>query len=424
MGNLCPKSNLKLRFSKNKMNYHTNKDCFRYSAERNDIPAIVLGCHKIGLGIIRALGERGIPVIGVYYNKLDMGYVSKYVRERFQITDPNIDEKLFIDELKEISNKYKNAVLFASDDTTLLAVSKNKKVLSDLFRVEAPAWETTNKFIDKQYTYALAHEIGVIAPKTFLPKNLEEAKQLVKQLDFPCLLKPTIGHIFFSTFKKKMLFINNLDELIDAYTKIGDFNIQMMLQEFIPGDDTHGVNYNSIFVNGKPVIEFTSEKVRLTPPRTGFPRVIISKFIDQVIDPGRKMLEALNYDGFSCMEFKKDNRNGNYVFMEINGRQNLSTPLAVKCGLNFPYITYRKLIDGSIPEIIGEYRKGTYWIDTGKDIVESVRSFKQEHFNILEYIRPYLSSNVQTIPDLKDLQPLLKRFSDGIRQIPKVLLNK
>lgn len=401
-----------------------NTDSFSFETERNDIPAIVLGCHKIGLGIIRALGQRGIPVIGVYYNELDMGYVSKYIIEKFKITDPNINEISFINELKGISKKYKGAVLFASDDTTLLAVSKNKNVLADLFRIEAPDWETTNKFIDKQYTYALAHEIGVLAPRTFLPINFEEASQLVKQLDFPCLLKPTVGHLFFNTFKKKMLFINNVDELADAYKKIGDFNVQMMLQEFIPGNDTHGVNYNSLFVNGKPLIEFTSEKVRLTPPRTGFPRVIISKLIENVIEPGRKMLAALNYDGFSCMEFKKDSRSGNYVFMEINGRQNLSTPLAVKCGLNFPYITYRKLIDGSLPKIISEYKKGVYWIDTGKDIVESIRSFKKEHFNPMDYLRPYLNPNVQTIPDLKDLRPLLKRFSDGIKQIPRVLLNK
>lgn len=406
------------------MGHNKNIDCFRFDKEKNDVPAIVLGCHKIGLGIIRALGERGVPVIGAYYNIMDMGYVSKYIKESIKITDPNLDEKLFVDELKKIAEKYKKAVLFASDDTTLLAVSKNKDVLNKLFRVEAPDYQTTNKFIDKQFTYALAHQIGVLAPKTFLPNNFEEAKEFAKQLDFPCLLKPTVGHLFFNTFKKKMLFINNIGELAEAYKKLGDFNMQMMLQEFIPGDDTHGVNYNSLFLNGKPFIEFTSEKIRLTPPRTGFPRVIISKYVEKVIEPGRKMLAALDYDGFSCMEFKKDSRSGNYVFMEINGRQNLSTPLAVKCGLNFPYITYRKLIDGSIPEILGEYKKGVYWIDPGKDILESIRSFKKEHFNPIEYIRPYLTENVQTIPDLRDLKPLLKRFTDGLVQIPKVLLNK
>ena len=406
------------------MRRQNNRDCFKFDKERNDVPAIVLGCHKIGLGIIRALGERGIPVIGAYYNDLDMGYVSKYVKEKFKITDPNINENVFLEELNKISNKYKGAVLFASDDTTLLSVSKNKKVLTNLFFIEAPEWETTNKFIDKQYTYSLAHKIGVLAPKTFLPNNLEEANQMVKQLEFPCLLKPTVGHLFYNTFKKKMLFIDSPDQLVEAYKMIGDFNIQMMLQEFIPGDDTHGVNYNSFFVNGSPIVEFTSEKVRLSPPRTGFPRVIISKYIDKIIEPGRKMLSALNYEGFSCMEFKKDSRFGHYVLMEINGRQNLSTPLAVKCGLNFPYITYRKLIDGSIPKIIGEFKKGIYWIDTGKDILESVRSLKKEHFNPIDYLRPYLNPNVQTIPDLKDLKPLLKRFTDGVMQIHKVLLNK
>ena len=405
----------------------TNKsdiNCFKFDSERNDVPAIVLGCHKIGLGIIRALGEKGVPVIGAYYDNMDMAHISKYVKESFRITDPDVDESVFISGLKEISNKYKDAVLFASNDATLLAVSANKKSLSSLFRIEASDWQITKKFLDKQYTYALADEIQVLAPKTFLPNNLNEAEQFLKELDFPCLLKPTIGHLFFNTFKKKMLFINSLDELAKAYKKLRKFNVQMMLQEFIPGNDDNGVNYNSFFVNGKPLVEFTSEKVRLSPPNTGFPRVIVSKFVEEVIEPGRKMLSALNYEGFSCMEFKKDSRSGKYVFMEINGRQNLSTPLAVKCGLNFPYITYRKLIDGSLPEITGEYKKGVYWIDPGKDIIESIRSFKKEHFNLVQYLKPYFSSNVKTIVDLKDLRPLFKRSSDGLIQTFKVLLSK
>lgn len=400
------------------------KEFYRYMKPKNDVPAIVLGCHKVGLGIIRALGIKGIPVIGAYYNEMDMGYVSKYVIEKFKISDPEKEEKYFVEDLLTISEKYKGAVLFASDDPTLLAVSRNKDLLNKYFIIEAPVYDLLKIIIVKSHTYKLADKIGVLAPKTFYPESFEEARSFARNLGFPNILKPFVGHLFFKQFKKKMIFIKNETDLELAFNKIKAYKIEMMLQEFIPGDDTHGVNYNSFFVDGKPILEFTAEKIRLSPPQIGFPRVIVSKWIEEVIEPGRKMLSALNYTGISCIEFKKHQVTGKYVLMEINGRQNLSAPLAVKCGYNFPYITYRKLTDGSLPEITGDYIKGIYWIDPGKDIVESIRSFKRERFKFADYFRPYLNHSILTIPDVRDLKPLMKRTTDAVTMIPKIILRK
>lgn len=406
------------------MGLSSKVESFRYSSEKNDIPAIVLGCHKIGLGTIRGLGIKGIPVIGVYYNSMDMGFVSKYVVDSIKIRNPIINEEAFIDELLNLSTKYKGSVIFASDDATLQAVSKNKARLKDHFIIEAADWDITSKLLSKELTYSLAHEIGVQAPKTYLPIDFKEAKEFSKDIGFPCILKPTVSHLFFNTFKKKMLFINNLNELEVVFKNISSYNQQMMFQEFIPGSDSQGVNYNSFIQDGNVIIDFTSEKVRLTPPGIGFPRVIVSKKINEVIEPGRKILNALGYRGFSCTEFKKDSRTNKYVLMEINGRQNFSSTLAVRCGINFPYITYRQLVDGSIPQITGEFLKDIYWIDPGKDIVESFRSYKREKFSLIAYLKPYFNQNVYTIPDFKDIKPLLKRIKDVIIQILKILFNK
>jgi len=63
--------------------------------------------------------------------------------------------------------------------------------------------------------------------------------------------------------------------------------------------------------------------------------VIVSQKIPEIIEPGRKLLAALNYEGFSCVEFKKDQRDQVYKLMEINARPNLSGALAVRAGINF-----------------------------------------------------------------------------------------
>jgi D-aspartate ligase len=184
------------------------------------------------------------------------------------------------------------------------------------------------------------------------------------------------------------------------------------MQEFIPGDDTAGANYNSFFVRGEPRVEVTARKVRLSPPRTGFPRVVVSKHIPELLAPGRKMLEALGFDGFSCMEFKKDARNGVYVLMEINGRLNLSTPLSVKAGINFPYLAYRYALSSELPEVTNNYAEDIYWIDIGRDIVESFRNCRTEHISLAGYLGPYVKSHVFTLLSAGDPLPFFKRCRD------------
>ena len=67
------------------------------SPEKKIRPAIVLSTHIMGLGVIRALGIMGVPIMAVYYNKGDMGYFSKYVKEKIYAPHPEKDEDRFID---------------------------------------------------------------------------------------------------------------------------------------------------------------------------------------------------------------------------------------------------------------------------------------------------------------------------------------
>lgn len=405
----------------NKRNY---PEFFSYSKDTELLPAIILGGHKIGLGIIRALGIKNIPVISVYYNDFDMGIASKYVIEKVKIENPLINEEKFISSLIELSAKYNNAVLFASDDPTLVAVSRFKDLLSEYYKVEAPDYTLLDKIITKTNTYSLAEKISVRCPKTFHPNNFNEALNYLNILDGKCILKPSVSHLFFNIFKEKMLLINSELELKNAYKRVSECGLDMMLQEFIPGDDECGVNYNTFSVNGKVLIEFTAQKKRLSPTRIGFPIVIESKWIPEVCTPGKKIIKELGYTGFSCMEFKRHNLTGEYVLMELNGRQNLSAPLAVRCGYNFPYITYRYLIDKSLPVITSDYEKGVYWIDIGKDIIESLTLVMKGKYCIIKFLKPYLNKKVFTIYDHKDLRPLVKRVLDGTKFIKLKLSNK
>ena len=117
--------------------------------KNNYKPAIILGCHKAGLGIIRALGKKNIPVVGVYYNKMDMGFVSKYIVAKYKCPDPAQNEKQFINFLINLSSKWGGSIVIPSDDPTLLAISKNRTNLESIYKVSCCEWDITKRLLNK-----------------------------------------------------------------------------------------------------------------------------------------------------------------------------------------------------------------------------------------------------------------------------------
>jgi len=376
--------------------------------EKTVKPAIVLSTHTMGLGVIRALGIMGVPIIAVYYDGGDMGYLSKYVKERIYAPHPEKSENRFIDLLIESATRFNGSLLIPASDETLATVSRHKSLLEDHYIVASTEWEITERFIDKKHTYALADAIGVPAPKTIVPQSIEDLERYSQAIHYPCLVKPRQSHRYYELFKEKMVRVDNFDQVLAAYQKAADAGLEVMLQELIPGDDSHSANYNSYFWNGEPLVEFTAQQLRKGPPEFGSPRVVMSKDIPEVIEPGRRILQAMGFYGYSCTEFKKDPRDGVYKLMEVNGRHNRSSLLAVRCGINFPWLQYKHLVQGELPSP-SDYRTGIYWISLDRDLVYSAKYRKKERYPLIQYIRPYLRPHIFAIFDWKDPKPFLQR---------------
>ncbi|MDD2337622.1 MAG: hypothetical protein PHD01_13715 [Geobacteraceae bacterium] len=372
--------------------------------------ALVIYTHIVGLAVIRALGKMGVPVYALSYSENEMGLYSKYVKGRVKVPDPRKNEEDFISRLIELSDEFKGSLLIPTDDYTVVVLSKNKELLQPHYVVAVEDWAIVQKLIEKQYTYELARSWGIPSPLTFVVNSCDEFRAVLHQLTYPCLIKPCEGHTFFDHFKVKMFKIENEDDLLARYSQIEPLGFKVMIQELIPGDDTQGVNYNSYFVNGAPIAEFTAKKVRLEPPFLGSPRVLVSKAIPEILGNGRLLLQKLNYNGFSCMEFKKDQRNGVYKLMEVNCRNNLSGLLAVTCGINFPWIQYRHLMYGEINRATS-FKENVYWIDFDKDLLRFFISRKEEGYTLKQYLEPYRKEKVFAISSFDDPLPYLKRIS-------------
>jgi D-aspartate ligase len=362
----------------------------------------------MALGVVRALGEAGVPVHVARYDRRDMAHVSRWVREAF-VVPPPLREAGHVDALLGLPPRLDGAVLMPASDEAVVALARHRARLARRFVVAAPPWAVVRNFIEKRRTYALAEEAGVPAPRSASPRSVAEARQAAGRFGFPLLLKPSQSHLFYERFRRKMLVIHGMPELEARLAEVEAAGIEVMVQEIVPGDDTEVVNYNAYVVGGRAVAEFTARQLRKAPPRFGSPRVVRSERIEGLLAPGRAVLRAIGLeDGFACCEFKRDPRDGRYRIVDVNGRHNLSGLLAVRCGLNFPLLEYRHLVSGVVPRP-ARFREGLYWTDVVRDAGYSLRFLLHERCAPWTWLAPYLGPGCDAIFDMRDLRPFLRR---------------
>src|SRR4030043_194708 len=133
---------------------------------------IVFGGGSTGLGVIRSLGRRGIPVIAADYNKHSIAFSSKYVRERILLPGPEAPPGAIASILLNNSERLKNSILIAASDHLLIALSQNKDELSKHYTVALADWSVIEKCLNKGMTYQVCVDAGVPTSRSFSPDSM------------------------------------------------------------------------------------------------------------------------------------------------------------------------------------------------------------------------------------------------------------
>ncbi len=383
-------------------------------------PAMVIAGGVAGLAVVRALGSAGVPVIVLYHDVHDVGRASRHAAASIRVPHPEHAEKEFVDNLLAIGPRHAGALLLPTSDEAVKTLGRHKRALERHYAVGCVDWEVSERFIDKRHTYELAERLGVPAPRTVVPGSVDDLEAARDMLQFPCLVKPRESHRYVEVFGRKMVKVHNYGEMLEAFREADDSHLEVLIQEFIPGGDAAGVNYNAYCQDGRPLAACTAQKLRLSPPEMGRPRVLISRHVPEIAEPATALLGEMGVEGFSCTEFKWDRRDATYKLMEINGRPNHSTALSVRCGMNFPAMTYRHLIEGELPSD-SRYETGVYWIDEVADVARSVSSRRTERYPLRDYLRPYVRPRVLATFDRRDPAPLAARcIGIGVRALERV----
>lgn len=316
----------------------------------NNIPAVVVGGGLNALGIVRSLGQAGIPLV-VVENDLK----SPAMRSRFgrKVQCAALEGEVFAACLLELAQGYSDRMmLFVTEEKSVIAVSEMRERLSRRFYLRLPAHERLMALMHKQGFQDLAEQVGAPVPRTVRVESPADLAK-IEQLNFPCVFKPSKKDYGYGAKFKKAYKVASPAEVAALYKEIHPVLADMVCQEWIEGtDDEVYFCLQYVGADGEAVSSFTGRKIRAWPPRIGGTASCTAAWevADQLAAMTTKFFRQVEFTGMGSMEYKRDARDGRFYMVEPTvARTDFQEEVATLNGVNIPQAAYR--YESGLPQV-------------------------------------------------------------------------
>lgn len=348
--------------------------------------ALVTGADYRGLGVIRSLGRRAIPIWVLNHAGHLVGAVSRYADRTLRW--PLEDSRKQLDFLVELASreKLKGWVLFPTDDEDVVLFARHHKLLSEHYRLTTPAWDSIRWLCDKRMLLQLAQDLALDRPWTACPSNREELASL--ECPFPVILKPAMRLGFNRLTAAKAWRFEDRPSLLTGYDeacKIIDPEF-LIIQEVVPGWGDAQFSFAALCKDGSPLASVVARRTRQFPMDFGRFSTYVET-IDEpgVVEPALRLLAATRLTGLVEVEFKRDPRSGQFLLLDVNPRVWGWHTLSKRAGVDFPYLLWRLVTGRPVAEVHG--RPGERWMRMCADVPMAIHEILNRRLSLWTYLK-------------------------------------
>ena len=385
----------------------SGKQTYQNLIQKINVPiGFVLGEYITGgLGAVRCLGRAGVPVVWMDAISRHVGFHSKYCKG---IVCPDLRKHSqdYIDFLMEIGDilQYKG-VLFPIRDIEVMTMLRHKSELQKFFHIPMAELPISEKLLNKNLFYKTLKKQDMPHAKTFVSSDQSDIKNIAKEIQYPCILKPFHSARFVLEFGTKVFIAYSVKQLEQLYQKALEKHYDVVIQEIIPGNVRNmcGMNayYDKTFV---PHGVFNYQRIREWPHGMGNGCFIESTKIpvlEKILTP---LIKKIGYYGIVDAEFKLDPRDNVYKLIEINSRCWMQSSLSARCGANIPFLAYLDAIGKELPPSF-EIKDHLKWVFIGEDVRSAIKSVANNDLSLLEWFKSYRGTIEFSILASDDLIP-------------------
>lgn len=261
--------------------------------------------------------------------------------------------------LLEVLNDYakihadKRIIALGCGDNYVKCIATSKDQLRANVIAPYSDYDFLENLMDKEKFYALCEKHGIAFPATCIA-TVYSRDDITLHFDPPYILKPANQVEYYKhkfDGQKKVFKLDSEEELKKTIRAVYDAGYQdhMIIQEFIPGDDTFMRVLTSYSDRNAKVKMMCLGHVLLeehTPYGIGNHAVIITEYDAQLMDSFKELLESIGFVGFSNFDIKYDTRDNKYKAFEINTRQGRSNFYVTGSGHNIAELIVKEYVMG------------------------------------------------------------------------------
>lgn len=324
--------------------------------------ALVIGSDmRAFLGVVRSLGRRGVTVHVAPFHFTSPALQSRYIAQIHRLpalqagNDAAEGAALWVAALVELCARIRPDFVVPCDDRSIIPLHLHAADLAHL-RIALPGRDAFNAFFDKGNTRALARTCGVpVAPGQVLNAT-DTAESLAGAYGFPLYVKPRNSYLLRSLEHRREVItcrdIETLRSVLEALEAREEYLVEGHHQGI-------GVGVSVLALNGEISQIFQHRRVRERTGGGGSTYRVSERPDPVLVGRVRAMAVASRLSGVAMFEFKVDENARSAALLEVNARFWGSLPLAMACGVDFPWLWMRQAL-GAPPSAPVAYRTPYY----------------------------------------------------------------
>lgn len=309
------------------------------------------GESRPALAIVRSLGKAGFAPFVCAQSARSLAGASRFACGAAAVPDPLSEPAKFVDAVLRLVGEWGIDMVQPVSEPAHIAILGAADRFSGV-RLPPGTLDSFLALTDKSRVLAAAAGAGLAAPEQIVVDRPCSAVAAAFPA-FPVVVKParTVSRGMLHTVQ----YAEDREALVALLDRLSPNAFPVLVQRRIFGS---GAAVSLLRWHGELVAAFAHRRIREHPASGGASVVSESVSLDDVlVERSLALLDAFDWNGVAMVEFKIEGASGQPWLMEVNPRFWGSVQLAVDCGVDFPVLLARCVLEGGVAPA-GRYRTG------------------------------------------------------------------
>ena len=345
-----------------------------HHASTTEYHALILDARlRQALVTVRSLGVRGRQVVALEHTTVPT-FASRWC-QRSIVCPADEGTEDYLTFLERVVDQTGVQVVIPSSDGTIALLRQHRARLERHVHLAIASEPAMSIAVNKEQTLAVAKQLGLGIPEGVTVRTLDEIPEALRDVGLPAVVKPVESWLWGDEQGTRLVsrLVTTTEEARQAVDELTRFGGTTLFQKFL-SSKREAMSF--LYERGTIHARFAQWAKRTEPPLGG--QSVLRQSIavpTDIGDQAERLIREIDLEGYSEVEFRRDSKGIPYL-MEINPRLSASVEIAVRSGVDFPYLLYQ-WANGEPIDTVTSYRTGGWMRYLKGDIMTTIEALQQ-----------------------------------------------